>query len=81
MAPSPGMDDPNAETGTTPAAHERGSGRGALRGDGGGRFLPGTVVAGRYRMIGLLGRGGILAVSAALVIGAFRIVMRAQVKS
>ena len=23
-----------------------------------GRFLPGTMVAGRYRVIGLLGRGG-----------------------
>ena len=30
----------------------------AGRASDGGRFLPGTILAGRYRMIGLLGRGG-----------------------
>ena len=30
----------------------------AAAASGGGRYLPGTVLGGRYRMIGLLGRGG-----------------------
>lgn len=45
LAPSaPPADSPSRISGSDPGAH--------------GRFLPGTVVAGRYRMVGLLGRGG-----------------------
>jgi hypothetical protein len=39
-------------------AGQDGVGRAIVAGAAGGGFLPGTVLGGRYRMIGLLGRGG-----------------------
>ena len=50
-------EDPESVTGPV-FVEQDGVGRAPVAGDAGGRFLPGTVLGGRYRMIGLLGRGG-----------------------
>jgi serine/threonine protein kinase len=50
-------EDPESVTGPVFVGQD-GVGRASAAGDAGGRFLPGTVLGGRYRMIGLLGRGG-----------------------
>jgi hypothetical protein len=50
-------EDPESVTGPVFVGQD-GVGRVPAAGDAGGRFLPGTVLGGRYRMIGLLGRGG-----------------------
>ena len=48
---------PDAETRTSPPPPRIATPAPRRTGEG-GRFLPGTMLAGRYRMIGLLGRGG-----------------------
>jgi eukaryotic-like serine/threonine-protein kinase len=42
----------------TPSPNRDLSPGGAARSTGGERFVPGTVLAGRYRIVGLIGRGG-----------------------
>jgi len=51
------MDPVSAVTATSPLPHPP-TPRPASHASDGGRFLPGSVLAGRYRMVGLLGRGG-----------------------
>ena len=57
-----GSDDETSDTEPTrdaPAASPRAPTSSGPRTAGGERYVPGTVIAGRYHIVGLVGRGGI----------------------